>query len=203
MADAMETDEKNRPAFREEAIPAKGYTYKQYLSWGEDVRCELIDGVPHMMSAPTRWHQKFAGEVFRQLGNWLEDKPCEAYIAPFDVRLFPTDDESDMVVVQPDILVVCDERKLSDGRACKGAPDFVVEVVSRGSKGKDFSVKRALYEKAGVREYWVIDEGAVYKYLPVDGAYGETVYELDEEDVEIDVTVLPGCGIRFRGAGFK
>ena len=200
MAHAQKLREENGLAFRREDIPAKGYTYKDYLSWGEGVHCELIDGVPYMMSAPTRWHQRVVGEIHGQLWAWLEDKPCEVYMAPFDVRLFPKDDESDAVVVQPDVLVVCDEGKLSDGRTCKGAPDFVVEVASKGSKGKDFAVKKALYEKAGVREYWVVDVGAVYKYAPVGGAYEETVHELDElgEDARVSLDALPGCSISFR-----
>ncbi|MCL2412326.1 MAG: Uma2 family endonuclease [Treponema sp.] len=175
----------------------KEITYKQYNSWSEDIRCELIDGIPYMMSSPTRWHQQVAGNIHGQLWSWLEGKPCEVYIAPFDVRLFPEDDESDKIVLQPDVMVVCGEKKLSDGRACKGAPDFVVEVVSKSSQGRDFAAKKALYEKAGVREYWVVDEGAVYKYVPIDGVYEETVYEL-ETDSKIEVEVLPGCSINFR-----
>ena len=183
--------------FRREDIPAKGYTYRDYLSWGDDVRFELLDGIPHMMAAPTRWHQQVLGEIYRQLGNWLEDKPCEVYAAPFDVRLFPEADKSDRVVVQPDVLVVCDGEKLSDGKACRGAPDFVVEVASKGTRGKDFGEKKALYEKAGVREYWVVEAGAVYKYVPVDGEFRETVHDLDE-DSAINVEALPGFGIDFR-----
>ena len=197
MAEAQKLHEEKPRSFRREDIPAKGYTYKDYLTWGDDVRFELIDGIPHMMAAPTLWHQRVTGEIFGQLRNWLEDKPCEVYVAPCDVRLFPEADKSDRVVVQPDVLVICDEEKLSDGKACRGAPDFVVEVTSKGTKGKDFREKKALYEKAGVREYWVVEEGAVYKYAPVDGEYRETVYDLDE-DSEISVDMLPGCSIDFK-----
>ena len=197
MADALELYEEKTRAFRRENIPAKGFTYKDYLSWGEDVRCELIDGVPYMMGAPTEWHQWVTGEVFGQLRDWLKGKPCRVYIAPFDVRLFPEADRSDKVVVQPDVFVVCDWEKLSDGKACNGAPDFVVEVVSDGSRGKDFGDKRSHYEKAGVREYWIVGEDRVYKYIPVDGIYRETVYKLGE-GVKIAVDALPGCCIDFR-----
>jgi len=199
MAEALRAGGEAAPQFRREGIPAKGYTYRDYLSWGEDVRCELIDGIPHMMGAPDEWHQWVAGEVFFQLKDWLQGKPCRAYAAPFDVRLFPEGDESDKVVVQPDVLVVCDSEKLSDGRACRGAPDFAVEVASKGSRGKDFGEKKSLYEKAGVREYWVIDRDAVYKYELAKGgaAYRETVVELDE-GARIEVGVLPGCAVSFR-----
>jgi len=195
--DALEMQERNAHIFRRENVPARGYTYKDYLSWGEDIHCELIDGVPYMMAAPGEWHQWVTGGVYAQLRSWLAGKPCRAYIAPFDVRLFPASDESDKVVVQPDVLVVCDREKLSDGKACKGPPDFVVEVVSEGSVKKDFAIKRALYEKAGVREYWVIDEDEVYKYVLIDGKYHETAYKLSEE-LSVGVGALPGCAINFR-----
>ena len=197
MADALELEE-NMPAFLKKNVPAKSFTYKDYYSWGEDVRCELINGVPHMMSAPGVWHQQTAGKIHRQVDEFLDDKPCLAFIAPFDVRLSPQDDESDILVVQPDVLVVCDREKLSDGKACRGAPDFAVEVVSEGSLKKDFVVKKNLYEKAGVREYWVVDNEEVYKYVLLNGKYHEKVYKLEEKLV-VEVDVLPGCSISFRG----
>jgi len=197
MADAMKLHEDDMPVFRRENIPAKGYTYKDYYSWGEDVRCELIDGVPYMLASPTLRHQWVAGEIFVQLREWLNGKPCRAYIAPLDVRLFHEQDESDKTVVQPDVLVVCDRDKLSDGRACRGAPDFVVEVVSEGSVKKDFVTKKDLYEKAGVREYWAIDDEEVRKYELTDGRYRQTVFALSES-LNVDVGVLPGCSIVFK-----
>jgi len=200
MAEAMRIRGEGVPAFHRAKAPAKGYTYKEYYSWGEDVRCELIDGTVYLMSAPTEWHQFTVLEMGGQLRNWLEDKSCRAYIAPFDVRLFPPpgeDDGSDKVVVQPDVIVVCDSKKLSDGKACRGAPDFVVEVASKGTRGNDFGVKKNLYEKAGVAEYWIVESDAVYRYVPVDGEYRETMHEIDEW-LELEVGVLPGCKIGFR-----
>jgi len=197
MTDALEMYGKSRITFRKESTPSKGFTYKDYQSWGEDVCCELIDGIPYMMAGPGEWHQWVAGEIFGELRNWLKGKPCRVYAAPFDVRLFPSGDESDRVVVQPDVLVVCDREKLADGRTCKGPPDFVVEVVSEGSVKKDFAVKRSLYEKAGIREYWIVDKDEVYKYVLLNGKYHETVYKLDEE-LRVEVDILPGCGISFR-----
>jgi len=121
-----------------------------------------------------------------------------AFIAPFDVRLFYEEDNSNKQVVQPDVLVVCDRKKLSDGRSCRGAPDFVVEIVSEeGSVKKVFVTKKAKYEKAGVREYWVIDDEEVYKHVLVDGKYNETVYALDK-DLRVGVDILLGCEISFR-----
>lgn len=200
MPDVMEARDERARVLGLNKVSDKGFTYKEYYSWGEDVHCELIDGMVHMLAAPLEWHQFAVGDIFRQLGNWLQDKTCRVYIAPFDVRLFPPkgdDDGSDTTVVQPDVLVVCDMKKLADGRACKGAPDFVVEVASSGTKGKDFREKKTLYEKAGVGEYWVVDVEAVYRYALVDGRFQETVHEL-EEGLEIEVGVLPGCRVSFR-----
>jgi len=197
MAHARKLDQGKASFFRRENVPAKGYTYKDYLSWGEDVHCELIDGIPYMLAAPSEWHQWVAGGIHSQLRVWLDGKPCRAYMAPFDVRLFYEEDNSDKLVVQPDVLVVCDSKKLSDGRACRGAPDFVVEVVSDGSTKKDFVTKKTKYEKAGVREYWVIDDEEVYKHVLIDGKYNATAYAMDK-DLKVGVDILPGCDISFR-----
>ena len=200
MSDVMEARERRVGFSGPSKIPAKGFTYKEYSSWGDEHRFELIDGMPCMLAAPSEWHQFVVGQIFKQLDDWLEDKACRAYMAPFDVRLFPPkddDDGSDKTVLQPDVLVVCDPRKLADGKACKGAPDFVVEVASKGTKGKDFGDKKSLYEKAGVGEYWVVDAEAVYRYAPVDGKYEETIHDL-EESLEIEVGALPGCVVGFR-----
>jgi hypothetical protein len=71
------------------------YTYGDYLTWDDDERWELIDGIPYNMTpAPRRLHQKLAGEIFLQIAGFLNGKQCEAYIAPFDVRL-PVADEKD------------------------------------------------------------------------------------------------------------
>jgi Uma2 family endonuclease len=134
------------------------HTYGDYLSWPEDVRYELIDGVAYMMSpAPSRVHQEVVGELYRQIANALEGTPCRAYVAPFDVRL-PKSGEPDSAVdtvVQPDVLVVCDPAKL-DARGMRGAPDWVIEVLSPATAGHDQIVKLAAYERAGVRELWLV-----------------------------------------------
>ena len=131
------------------------YTYADYVTWPGDERWELIDGVPYAMSpAPTIGHQRIAGEIHRQLANFLKGKPCEAFIAPVDVRL--NADNDDDIVVQPDVLVVCDKNKL-DGKCCNGAPDFVVEILSPSTADHDRVNKFQVYVAAGVREYWIVD----------------------------------------------
>ncbi len=134
------------------------YRYADYLHWPEDVRYELIDGIAWLISpAPSRHHQELVGEIFRQCANALADEPCRAYVTPFDVRL-PKGDEADEdidTVLQPDVLVVCDPVKL-DARGLRGAPDWVVEVLSPASAGHDQTRKFAAYERAGVPEVWLV-----------------------------------------------
>ena len=138
-------------AMREE----KRYTYSDYCAWDDDERWELIDGIPYAMSpAPSRRHQRILLELAGQIREYLKDKTCELYIAPFDVRL--SADGYDDTVVQPDIIVVCDESKL-DEKGCVGAPDLIIEVLSPSTSARDRVTKLNKYLQAGVREYWIVD----------------------------------------------
>lgn len=135
------------------------YTYGDYLLWQGDDRWELIDGAPFDISpAPGRRHQEVVVQLLTQIASFLEGNTCQVYVAPFDVRLPATDetDEAIVDVVQPDISVICDRSKLDDA-GCRGAPDWVIEVVSPRTAARDHSQKRDLYERSGVREYWVVD----------------------------------------------
>lgn len=114
-------------------------TYADYRNWPEDVRYELIDGAAFMMApAPPVDHQTLAFEVGRQLGNALEGQPCRVLMAPVDVLLGRADEPDDAVttVVQPDVLVVCDPQKVTP-RGIRGAPDWVLEVISPASASHD------------------------------------------------------------------
>lgn len=111
-----------------------------------------------LMSAPSRDHQGFLVELSRQISTFLLDRPCEVYVAPFDVRL-PKGHEPDLevdTVVQPDLVVYCDSSRLDDAGA-RGAPDWIIEIASPSTSTRDQTVKRDLYERHGVREYWMID----------------------------------------------
>lgn len=134
------------------------FTYGDYSAWPDDERWELINGVAYDMTpAPSRVHQEVVVELARQIGNFLRDRPCRVYVAPFDVRLPDTDEADERVetVVQPDIAVICDESKLDD-KGCRGAPDLIVEVLSPRTAAKDMIQKRDSYERHGVREYWLV-----------------------------------------------
>jgi Uma2 family endonuclease len=129
-------------------------TYAEYLTWPEDERRELMDGVAYAMTpAPGRRHQSILVELSRQVANLLQGADCRPYSAPFDVRL-PEGDEADeqvVTVVQPDLAVVCDPAKLDDA-GCRGAPDWIVEVLSPATASRDPIEKRALYARHGVKE---------------------------------------------------
>ena len=155
------------------------YSYADYRTWDDDVRYEIIDGIAFAMASPTMRHQRISRELMNIIYEHLSGKPCEVFAAPFDVRLFPEEDESDTTVVQPDILVVCDKSKLSDGKACKGAPDFIVEILSAGSIIMDRKVKAEKYRQAGVKEYWIVNAQTldVMVNLLRDGHYESTVHK--------------------------
>lgn len=140
-------------------VEKERYTFADVLTWSENERIEIINGEAVMMVPPSRIHQKISGEIFRQFANYLEGKKCEVYPAPLGVRLFEKDgDVPDDVdtVVEPDISVICDKNKL-DKHGCKGAPDMVIEVLSPSTLRHDRFVKLALYQQAGVREYWIVE----------------------------------------------
>jgi len=134
------------------------YRYRDYLSWPASGRWELIEGTALAMSpAPSRRHQGVVAQLTACFVNYLADKPCRAYPAPFDVRLPKAGEADDDVdtVVQPDLVVVCDPAKLDD-KGCRGAPDLVVEVTSPATASLDHVRKKALYERHGVAEYWIV-----------------------------------------------
>lgn len=141
-----------------------GYTVADYLRWPDELRCELIDGVIYDMApAPTLAHQNAVGGLYACLRTALQtsteerDKsgggggPCQVFMSPVDVVLGPDS------VVQPDLIVVCDPAKLANGKNVQGAPELVVEVLSPATSVKDRREKKQLYERAGVKEYLLVD----------------------------------------------
>jgi Uma2 family endonuclease len=137
------------------------FTYRHYRTWPNEERWELIDGQAWAMSpAPLTQHQEIQARLITELRIFLRDKPYKAYNAPFDV-LLPTMDELDDevdTVVQPDLVVFCDRSKITK-RGARGAPDLAIEILSPSTSKKDQNDKFRLYEKHGVREYWVVDPG--------------------------------------------
>jgi Uma2 family endonuclease len=150
------------------------FTYGQYKTWPEEERWELIDGHAWAMSpAPRRRHQKLSGRLFAKMHGFLEGQPCEVYEAPFDVLLPEADDEVG-TVVQPDIVVFCDRSRLTEAGA-RGAPDLVVEILSPSTSKKDQREKFELYQRHGVREYWIVDPAGEWLcvYRLIEGMGGK------------------------------
>jgi Uma2 family endonuclease len=110
-----------------------------------------------MTPVPSPRHQEILGALYLQFAAYLKDKPCRVYLAPFDVRLPEGREEESLIktVVQPDLTVICDRAKL-DNKGCKGAPDLAIEITSPHTAAKDAKLKLALYEKVGVKEFWLV-----------------------------------------------
>ncbi|GHV57970.1 hypothetical protein FACS1894182_08330 [Bacteroidia bacterium] len=176
------------------------YTYADYLTWMDDVRREIINGIVYVLSAPTRFHSGLSANIFGKLWSFVKKRKgkCKVYHAPFDVR-FPkngeTADEQIYTVVQPDICVICDPEKL-DEAGCIGAPDLIVEVQSPSTAKRDLNEKFFLYEEAGVREYWVVfpqQKGLTVFQLQENGQFDEgKAYELKGK---VPVSIFKGLEI--------
>lgn len=180
------------------ALPAERarITFADVLAWDEKERAEIINGETFLMAPLSRVHQEISGALFAQLYNFLEGKKCRVYAAPFAVRLFEKDGDTPETVdtmVEPDITVVCDKSKL-DHYGCRGAPDLVVEILSPSSLRHDRLVKLGLYQRAGVREYWIVDpeNRAVQVFLRDSGGALKIHEDYGREDVA-KVNVLNGC----------
>ena len=147
----------------------KFYTIDDIYALPDGDRAELIDGQIHYMALPTRKHQQIAGELFAIIREYIckHNGFCEVDIAPFAVFL----NEDNRNYVEPDISVICDPGKLTD-KGCSGAPDWIIEIVSPGTRRMDYFTKLFKYRTAGVHEYWIVDPDKTRI----------TVYDFEEED---------------------
>ncbi|MBY5950195.1 Uma2 family endonuclease [Algoriphagus marincola] len=135
------------------------YSYSDYLTWQFDEVVELIRGkiFKKAAAAPKRIHQRISLKLATKFYTFLEGEKCHVYEAPFDVRFPKTSNEDSQIfdVVQPDICVICDLKKLDD-RGCLGAPDLIVEILSPSNNETELRYKFDLYESQGVKEYWIV-----------------------------------------------
>lgn len=195
-----EEDEPNRvreaaPVYK--ADEKKKYTIDDYRAFKDEKRRELIDGKIFVMDAPSIKHQVIIGELhllFRECMR-LHDKKCRVLLSPCDVQL----DSDQYTMVQPDLLVVCDEEKIRT-RACMGAPDLAVEIISPSSRSRDAVLKLNKYTHAGVREYWLVDpeNRSVIVYIRDPGGDGEGTYHWYSFEDVIPVGISDGeCRVDF------
>lgn len=137
------------------------YSYADYLTWQFNERVELIKGKISLMSpAPNVQHQQLSVYLTGTLFMYFQNNNCRLFAAPFDVRLYDRKksllaNKEITTVVQPDICVICDSSKL-DKQGCNGAPDWIIEILSKSTAKKDAKTKYELYAENGVKEYWLV-----------------------------------------------
>jgi len=180
-------------ALLKEVAPKYNNTYADFLGWDEDFRAELHDGEVVIMAPPLTAHQEILSNLLFQIMGFLQGKKCKVFPAPFGVRLFPKKDRSDDTVFEPDIVVICDQEKL-DKHGCNGPPDFVIEIISPSTAKYDRVYKLRKYEKAGVREYWIVDPEtkSVQVYTLENGRFLASGYD---EIEKAPVSIFEGCEI--------
>lgn len=168
----------------------KEYTVEHIYALPNGQRAELIDGQMYMMTPPNRKHQRIVLELSTIINNYIKKKngSCEVNIAPFAVFL----NADDKNYVEPDISIICDTGKLTD-KGCTGSPDWIIEIVSPGSRRMDYYTKLFKYRTSNVREYWIVDPEKnrimVYSFESNDTAeytFSETVKVGIYDDLEID-----------------
>lgn len=169
------------------------FTFADYCRWPENERWQLLDGQAVAMAPPNWAHQSVVFELSRQLGNALQGHRCQARAGPVGVRL-PSGNEADehiRTVFEPDLLVVCDPAKI-DARGVRGAPDVIIEVLWPSTASFDQIEKRQAYERAGVRELWLIDVvGGVLSIYRHDGLqFGKP--DMVHTRGRVPLTALPG-----------
>lgn len=168
------------------------YTIDDIYALPDGQRAELIDGKIYYMAPPNTKHQRLVHFFDREIGNYIQSKKgeCEIFPAPFAVFL----NKDDINYVEPDISVICDTNKITDAGCC-GAPDWIIEIVSPGSRQMDYFKKLFKYRTAGVREYWVADPEK--KMV--------TVYSFEKDSMseypfgaEVPVGIYDGFSIKIR-----
>jgi Uma2 family endonuclease len=176
------------------------HTYGDYLTWSAEYGNELIDGVAYVREppAPSYNHQGMVGELFHQIRVALDSTPYSVCMAPLDVRLPKSDEPNDQIdtVVQPDVLIVCDPGKI-DARGIRGAPDWVAEVLSPSTASYDRKRKIPVYERAGVREVWLIGptDRKLTIYRLEQGRFGDPIKLNLSGETEIEAA--PGVRVNW------
>ncbi len=170
------------------------YTYADYLKWTFDERLEIIKGKIFPMSAPARIHQRISWNFTAAIVKYLENRECQAYSAPFDVRLTPLKNNKTnkvYTVVQPDLCIICDLDKLDD-KGCVGAPDLIIEILSPGNSRKEMKEKFEVYQENGVKEYWLVEsvDTCVFVYVLNDQGKYIGLQPVTDEDI-LTSTIFP------------
>lgn len=137
----------------------KKVSYEEFMDIYEssELRMELIDGEIFLLGSPSYNHQRILGDLFVMARKFLDDKKCQAVMAPFDVHFFKPEIK-DPDVCQPDLVIACDlEEKINEKGRYMGTPDLVVEILSPSTRSKDMSRKLNTYMLSGMKEFWIVD----------------------------------------------
>jgi len=170
-------------------------TYDDFLLFPDDgKRHELIDGEHYVTPSPNLRHQRISGNIHLLIGHWLESHPIgQLYYAPLDV-VFSTHD-----VVEPDLLYMSNARanEVLTAANVKGVPELVIEIGSPSTRKRDETIKRRLYERSGVSEYWFVDPDAdVIRVYTREGSTLGSARELSREAGDVLTTpLLPGLDV--------
>lgn len=174
-------------------------TYDDFVLFPDDgKRHEIIDGVHYVTPSPNLRHQALVGRIFFEIRLYLRSRPGagQVFLSPLDVVLSFYD------VVEPDLLFVAgDQTAILTEKNVQGPPALVVEVLSKGTRKRDAQIKRRLFERTGVREYWLVDPelDTVQVFRPGAQRRLVRVDELTAEDGHTLTTpLLPGCTIDLR-----
>ncbi|MHB1757363.1 MAG: Uma2 family endonuclease [Leptospirillum sp.] len=175
--------------------PLKGWTYEEFMTLPEGGACryEIIEGELFMTPSPNSKHQEISGNLFAVIWTHLRSNPFgKVFAAPYDV-VFSQDP---LQVTEPDLVFVSKAHaSIITEKNIQGVPDLLIEILSPGTAATDRRVKRALYERFGVPEYWIVDPEAeaVQVFRLSNGRYGIGL-EFRKEDA-LDSHLLPGLSI--------
>jgi Uma2 family endonuclease len=166
------------------------YSYSDYLTWQFKETVELIKGKIMLMSpAPNVKHQRIVRKLLVAIDWHLKDKKCEVFSVPFDVRLhhrnkFILARHEINTVVQPDLCVICNPEIL-DAHGCNGAPDWIIEILSKGNSKREMQIKYELYQESGVQEYWIVypNDQAINQFVLDDNGRYQLMQIYTDDDI--------------------
>lgn len=166
------------------------YSYADYVTWQFKEAVELIKGKILLMSpAPNVYHQDISANLTALLHNFFNHKKCRVYAAPFDVRLYDRKksllvSQDIHTVVQPDLCVVCNPEIL-DKQGCNGAPDWIIEILSKGNSKRELQIKYQLYAESGVQEYWIVypNDQAINQFVLDENGHYQLKFMYTDDDM--------------------
>ena len=168
----------------------KSYNYADYLTWQLSEMVELLKGkISQMAPAPNVSHQRVSIRLSGNLYDYFKHKKCEVFAAPFDVRLYDRKksilaNQDIQTVVQPDLCVICNPDFL-DIQGCNGAPDWIIEILSKGNSKREMQIKYELYREAGVSEYWIVypNDCAIHQFVLNENGRYDLLNMFTDDDV--------------------